>query len=150
MSFEQIGRVFAVTLAAALVAGSIGSILALWREKTFQTLALTVLVLVFWLAAGEALARGALGAEWFGISTEVWAAALSPWQSMLLATRPLVAAQKTLPYVGDAINAFLLFAGGRDRVDQLRGRGDGSRVESFARSAARARPRPKSRKASGA
>ena len=43
VSFEQIARVFAVTLAAGLAAGSIGSILALWREKTFQTLALTVL-----------------------------------------------------------------------------------------------------------
>lgn len=111
ISFEQIARVFAVTLAAALVAGSIGSILALWREKTFQTLALTVLVLVFWLAAGEGLARGALGASWWGTSTEVWAAALSPWQAVLLATRPLVAAQNALPYVGNAINAFLIFAG---------------------------------------
>src|SRR5690606_24203985 len=43
VSFAQIARVFAATLAAAIVAGSIGSLLALWREKTFQTLALTVL-----------------------------------------------------------------------------------------------------------
>src|SRR5436305_322727 len=56
VSFEQIGRVFAVTLATSLAAGSLGSTIALWREKTFQTLALTVLGLVFWLAAGEAIA----------------------------------------------------------------------------------------------
>ena len=111
VSFEQIARVFGVTLATAIVAGSIGSLLALWREKTFQTLALTVLVLVFWLAFGETVARGILGETWWGVSTEVWAAALSPWQAIQLATRPLVAAQNALPYVGNAINAFLLLSG---------------------------------------
>lgn len=111
VSFEQIGRVFGVTLAAALVAGSIGSLLALWREKTFQTLALTVLALVFWLALGEATALGALGPTWLGISTEAWAAAISPWQAVLTATRPLVASQNALPFVGNAVNAFMLLAG---------------------------------------
>ncbi len=56
VAFAQIARVFAVTVATAIAAGSIGSLVALWREKTFQTLALTALLLVFWLAAGEALA----------------------------------------------------------------------------------------------
>ena len=39
ISLSQIAWVFAVTFATALAAGSIGSTLALWREKTFQTLA---------------------------------------------------------------------------------------------------------------
>lgn len=112
VSFAQIGRVFAVTLATAVVAGSLGSTLALAREKTFQTLALTVLALVFWLAAGEAIARGVLGEAWAGVSTNIWAAALSPWQAILTATRPLVDRQDALPYVGNAVNCFLLFAGG--------------------------------------
>ncbi len=43
VSIEQIGRTFAVTLASMLAAASLGSLLALWREKTFQTLTLTVL-----------------------------------------------------------------------------------------------------------
>jgi hypothetical protein len=110
VSFEQIARVFAVTLATAIAAGSLGSTLALWREKTFQTLALTVLALVFWLAAGEALASGALGLTWAGVSTQVWAAGFSPWQAVLEATRPLVEAQNLLPYVGNAVNVFVLFA----------------------------------------
>jgi len=110
VSFGQIGRVLAVTLATAVAAGSLGSILALWREKTFQTLALTVLALVFWLAAGEAIAHGALGSEWLGISTSVWATGLSPWQAILAATRPLLDTQNLLPYVGDAVNLFLVFA----------------------------------------
>src|SRR6185436_9061040 len=41
VSFEQVARVFAVTLGATLAAGSLGSTVALWREKTFQTLATT-------------------------------------------------------------------------------------------------------------
>ncbi len=110
VSFEQIARVFAVTLVTAIAAGSLGSTLALWREKTFQTLALTVLALVFWLAAGEALASGALGLTWAGVSTQVWAAGFSPWQAVLEATRPLVEAQHPLPYVGNAVNVFVLFA----------------------------------------
>ena len=40
--------------------GSMGSMIALWREKTFQTLALTVLVLVF----GWPLAKPSHGAQW--------------------------------------------------------------------------------------
>jgi hypothetical protein len=112
VSFEQIARVFAVTLSAALAAGSLGSTLALWREKTFQTLALTVLALVFWLAAGEAIAHGALGTAWAGISTQVWAAGMSPWQAILAATRPIVEAQNPLAYVGNAVNLFVLVAVG--------------------------------------
>ncbi len=112
VSFAQIARVFAVTLATAVAAGSIGSLVALWREKTFQTLALTALVLVFWLGAGEAVAWGAVGATWLGAPTDVWAAAFSPWQAIIVATRPLIEAQDALPYFGHAINLFLLFAAG--------------------------------------
>ena len=50
VSFGQVGRVFGVTMATALAAGSLGSTLALWREKTFQTLAMTALSIVLWLA----------------------------------------------------------------------------------------------------
>lgn len=110
VSFEQIFRVFAVTLATALACGSLGSLLALWREKTFQTLALTVLALVFWLALGEALARGAGGPQWLGVAAENWAAGLSPWQAILEATRPIVGQHNTLPLVGSSINLFLLVA----------------------------------------
>jgi ABC-type transport system involved in multi-copper enzyme maturation permease subunit len=88
VSINQVGRVFAVTLVSALAAGSLGSTLALWREKTFQALALTVLVLVFWLAGWEAVRMGALGDAWWGVSCETWAAVFSPWQAVLEATRP--------------------------------------------------------------
>src|SRR3990170_7125863 len=41
VSTSQILRIEVVTLASALVAGSLGSTIALWREKTFQALAMT-------------------------------------------------------------------------------------------------------------
>ncbi len=69
VSFSQIARVFAVTLATAVAAGSIGSLVALWREKTFQTLALTALVLVFWLGAAK---------PWLGVRWALRGSALGP------------------------------------------------------------------------
>ena len=45
----QVISVFAVTVATVLAAGSLGSVIALYREKTFQTLAMTALILVFWI-----------------------------------------------------------------------------------------------------
>ena len=50
----QVGEAYAVLTTTALAAGSLGGLIALWRDKTFQSLALTVLVLVFYLC----LARG--------------------------------------------------------------------------------------------
>ena len=45
VSTSQVLRTEAVVLASALVAGSLGSTIALWREKTFQALAMTALIL---------------------------------------------------------------------------------------------------------
>ena len=53
----QVARVLAVTLATILVAGSLGSTIALARDKTFQSLAMTALVLVIWIGAWEAVGR---------------------------------------------------------------------------------------------
>ena len=54
VSFRQVGRVVAVALASAITAGSLGTLLAFWREKTFQALATTLLAIVLWLGIGEA------------------------------------------------------------------------------------------------
>ena len=67
VSTGQILRVQAVTLASALAAGSLGSTVALWREKTFQALAMTVLVIVLWLVGWEIVAAGGLGQTWWGM-----------------------------------------------------------------------------------
>ena len=88
VSFEQIARVFAVTLVSVMACGSLGSTLALWREKTFQALALTVLVLALWLAAWHAVGAGVFGEAWLGHSCGYWSAAFSPWAAILEASQP--------------------------------------------------------------
>jgi ABC-type transport system involved in multi-copper enzyme maturation permease subunit len=105
ISFEQIARVFAVSLAAALFSGSLGSTIALWREKTFQALALTALVLVFWLAWWELVAAGSLGSSWAGIATADWAVAFSPWQAILAAARPAAGSAETWARIGGPVIA---------------------------------------------
>ncbi len=89
VSLSQVGWVYAVTLAAVLAAGSLGSAVALWREKTFQTLAIVFLAIVSWLASTEVLlAAGRTG--WLGGAGRItqWEAGLSPWRAILLASRP--------------------------------------------------------------
>jgi ABC-type transport system involved in multi-copper enzyme maturation permease subunit len=110
VSFEQIGRVFAVTLASALAAGSLGSTLALWREKTFQTLAMTALAIVLWLAACEAAAQIALANGWQGWAAV--AAGFSPWRAMLEAVRPYPVALAELGGIGNPVWLFLIVAAG--------------------------------------
>lgn len=87
----QILRIVAITLASAFLAGSLGSTIALWREKTFQALALTVLILVLWLIAWEIVAARTPEASWWGLSAREWAIAMSPWQAVQEAARPIFA-----------------------------------------------------------
>lgn len=110
VSYGQIARAMAVTLATVLVCGSLGSTLALWREKTFQALAMTVLVLVLWLALGEVIARGVLGASFGGLPCQALAAGLSPWQAILEAARPYVQDQPSLGLLGTPVHLFLVTA----------------------------------------
>jgi hypothetical protein len=109
ISFVEIGWVYAVTVATAIAAGSIGSTIALWREKTFQTLALAFLVIVFWLAAGEALdIAGGAGLRWLGAPATEWASAISPWRAILVATRPDLGRSVALP--ASPLTLFLIVA----------------------------------------
>jgi ABC-type transport system involved in multi-copper enzyme maturation permease subunit len=60
----QVVQATLVMLAAGVAAGSLGSLIALWREKTFPTLALTVLFLVLYLCLVQALALLPGGIAW--------------------------------------------------------------------------------------
>lgn len=108
VSFGQIGRAVAVTAASMLVCGSLGSTLALWREKTFQAIAMTVLILVLWLVVGELVAAGVFGQTLAGIPATAWAIAVSPWQAILEATRPYTLATPSLGPLGTPIYLFLV------------------------------------------
>jgi len=109
ISLGQIVRVFAVTLATVLAAGSLGGLLALWREKTFQTLALTAMTLAAWFALGEIIAAGAFGASFRGASALAWAEALTPWRAVLAATRAQYASGSAFEYLRTAIGGYVLF-----------------------------------------
>ncbi len=111
VSAAQIARVFAVTLLSVLACGSLGSVLALWREKTFQAVAMTVLAMVLWLAIWEIVAAGALGERIGPLPAQSLAAAFSPWQAILEATRPYVSAEPGFGVLGSSVHAFLCVAG---------------------------------------
>ncbi|EKK02320.1 hypothetical protein RBSH_02356 [Rhodopirellula baltica SH28] len=75
----QVLAVFAVTLVSVVVSAAVGTVVALWREKTFQSIALTVLVLLLLVAAGE------IAASMFGDDSK-WAMAISAPRALLAAT----------------------------------------------------------------
>lgn len=110
VSFGQVGRVFAVTLATVLLAGSLGSTVALWREKTFQALAMTALAIVFWLGFWEFVASGGLGGEWLGVNVTTWAAGFSPWQAIHAAASSQLETDPALGPLGNPVGLFLLIA----------------------------------------
>ncbi|MDO4551818.1 MAG: hypothetical protein Q4C96_11285 [Planctomycetia bacterium] len=83
----QIIRCFTVTFATIFLCGTLGTFLAFWREQTFQAVAMTVLILVAWLAFWEVVAAGALGETWLGISSSFWAMSMSPWRAILAVTQ---------------------------------------------------------------
>ena len=110
ISVGQIARTGRSRRPAFIVCGSLGSTLALWREKTFQALALFVLILVLWLALGEMLAAGALGRTLAGLPAHVWATAVSPWQAILAASRPYTQSIPGWEWLGSPIYLYLLVA----------------------------------------
>jgi len=79
VSYYQIVRVLLVTLFAMLLCGSLGSCIALWRDKTFQAIATTILFLVLWIGL------------WEGVpALRPYAAMFSPWSAIVAASRPAI------------------------------------------------------------
>lgn len=115
ISYAQVGRVLAVTVMSALAAGSLGSTIALWRDKTFQALAMTMLVLVLWLVAWEGVGSGAVGDTPFGVDAAALATAMSPWRAVLAGAQSdlFAGAQAEARVLGlTPVQAFLILAGG--------------------------------------
>jgi ABC-type Na+ efflux pump permease subunit len=96
---RQVFLMFLILSAVGLASGSLGLLMALWRDKTFQTLALTVLVMVLYLVAVEGLglvgyfADSYLGAwssggpAWGNIIAD-WQVRLSPYRAWLSVVEP--------------------------------------------------------------
>jgi ABC-type transport system involved in multi-copper enzyme maturation permease subunit len=100
VSLAQVGQSVLVLAATALAAGSLGNLVALWRDRTFQALALTVLLIVLYLclvhslAALLALALAAAGVWGVLTAWRVWGPKhpAKPWMPAVAAGLAVVAA----------------------------------------------------------
>lgn len=84
VSVPQVVDVYLVTIATLVAASSVGTVVGLWREKSFQTIAVTLLSLALWLGVWEVVAAGVLP----GIPPAM-ATLLSPARALLAAAVPL-------------------------------------------------------------
>ena len=119
---EQVVQATVVMAATALAAGSLGSLIALWRDKTFPALALTALFLVLYLCLVQGLGKLPALADWLGVhsshqwlAVETWQKWLNPFQAMesVLETTAENAAAFAPPYrfaVAMLVLTFLLNA----------------------------------------
>jgi hypothetical protein len=107
VSLQQVARVYGVTLVTIFAAGSLGNMVALWREKTFQTLAVTALGIVLWIGAGEAVLAVAGKASFAGVPVPVWVTGMSPLRAILTAAESHIGS-KSYGWMGDGLPLFML------------------------------------------
>lgn len=105
VSFTQVFHAFLVTALTVLAAGSLGSTLALWREKTFQTLAMTALSLVAWIGLCEAVHFFGQGRDIAGWSVEAMVVTLSPLRAILTTVQPSLADTGVFSFAAFALAA---------------------------------------------
>lgn len=109
ISLEQVLQVFAITLATVLAVGSLGTTVALGREKTFQSLAITVLASVAWLGAWLLVDLVLGNQEIAGLNVHKFATAVSPIQAIWAAVHPF---EGVADGIFAAESLFVLFAVG--------------------------------------
>jgi hypothetical protein len=85
ISYGQVINLFAVTAASGVAGGALGLLIALWRDRTFQSISLTILMVVFSVAGVEAFAIAFPTLEFMGVPlVEV----LNPYRAMLAVLYP--------------------------------------------------------------
>ena len=85
ISFGQVANLFAVTAASGVAGGALGLLIALWRDRTFQSISLTILMVVFSVAGVEAFALAFPTLEFMSVPlVEV----LNPYRAMLAVLYP--------------------------------------------------------------
>jgi ABC-type Na+ efflux pump permease subunit len=92
----QVAEALVVLAGTAVAAGSLGGLVALWRDKTFQALALTVLFIVLYLC----LVRGLTVLTAWGVpasAVESWQERLEPLLALQSVFEPPAAAVAALP-----------------------------------------------------
>ncbi len=85
ISFAQVSNLFLVTAASGVAGGGLGLLIALWRDRTFQSISLTILMVVFSVVGVEVVAIFFPTIELLGIPlVEV----LNPYRAMLAVLYP--------------------------------------------------------------
>ncbi|MCS7045649.1 MAG: ABC transporter permease, partial [Gemmataceae bacterium] len=107
---RQIGETILILASTALAAGSLGGLIALWRERTFQSLALTVLALVLYLCLVQALSVVPVVLEWLverppidADDVAVWQARANPFLALGLVLDPPVPSPDLAPALSYAL-----------------------------------------------
>ena len=105
VSGAQVAQAVVVMAATAVVAGSLGGLVALWRERTFQALALAVLALVFYLLIVQSvgLIGRAVGSDWS--QATAW---LDPFTAMMYVLEPTADGPAIPPAYGFAFTMLVL------------------------------------------
>jgi ABC-type transport system involved in multi-copper enzyme maturation permease subunit len=110
VSLQQVFFATAIILVTAAWTGALANLVAFWREKTFQTLAITLLTIVGWLVLCETIASQAI--EWIDPR---WSEVLSPVRAMLVVCQPITL-EPWLPLPGGVASLYcalgLIAAGG--------------------------------------
>ncbi|ODU01055.1 MAG: hypothetical protein ABS79_02340 [Planctomycetes bacterium SCN 63-9] len=85
ISFLQVANLFAVTAASGVAGGALGLLIALWRDRTFQSISLTILMVVFSVAGVEAFTLAFPTLEFLGVPL---AEVLNPYRAMISVLYP--------------------------------------------------------------
>ena len=110
VSFGQIARVFAVTLASVVACGSLGLTLALWREKTFQALSDDGADASPLAGGGRDRGGRRSGKQLGRHLLRGLGRGHQPMAPILAATHPYVQAQPALGLLGTPVHLFILVA----------------------------------------
>jgi ABC-type transport system involved in multi-copper enzyme maturation permease subunit len=110
ISFGQVANLFVVSAASGLSGGALGLIIALWRDRTFQSVSLTILMVVLSVVAVEAIAFLVPDLPLFGVPL---VEALNPYRATLAVLYPAagdVSAWRTSSFVYVALRLGLAAA----------------------------------------
>ena len=99
VSMEQVFACTWVTFCSLVASATLGATIAFWREKTFQSIAVTMLIIALWLSICEVIASGNVPV----ISPKV-ATLLSPIRAIMDVTQP-IASESVLPFTLPGGNA---------------------------------------------
>ncbi len=103
ISFGQVVNLFAVTAASGMAGGAMGLLIALWRDRTFQSISLTILMVVFSVVGVELFSVNFPTLEFMGVPVKE---VLNPYRAMIALLYPRadqvtgVVRASSLVYVG--------------------------------------------------